>query len=124
MAAPNLLTMSVMTGETSAVALSTTSATAVLSNAATSGKVLKVNWVRVTNVDGSASANATVSYYNQAGLGGTEFMLVQLKPVAANAYLDVITKDTPLYLEENTSLGATASAANDLVVVVGYEEIS
>jgi predicted aminopeptidase len=113
-----------MTGKTSAVALSTTSSTAVLSNAASSGKVLKVNWVRVTNVDGSASANATVSYYNQAGLGGTQYMLVQLKPVAANSYLDVITKDTPLYLEENTSLGATAGTADDLVVVVGYEEIS
>lgn len=124
MAAPNLLTMTTMTGKTATVALSTTSATAVLNNAASSGKVLKINWIRVTNVDGSAAASATVSYYNQASLGGTEYMLVQLKSVAANDYLDVVTKDTPFYLEEDTSLGVTASAADDLVVIVGYEEIS
>jgi hypothetical protein len=35
-----------------------------------------------------------------------------------------VSKDAPLYLREDSSLGATASAANDLEVVVSYEEIS
>jgi len=36
----------------------------------------------------------------------------------------LIDKNTSLYLEEDRSIGATAGAANDLKVVVSYEEIS
>jgi hypothetical protein len=57
-------------------------------------------------------------------LGGAQTELIQAKEVAINTNLDVITKDTPLYLEEDTSLGATASAANDIKMIVTYEEIS
>ena len=45
-----------------------------------------------------------------------------------NDFFDVITKDSPIYLEENgstgTSLSATAGGANDFKVIVSYEEIS
>jgi hypothetical protein len=57
-------------------------------------------------------------------LGGAQTELIQAKEVAINTNLDVVTKDTPLYLEEDTSLGATASAANDIKMIVTYEEIS
>jgi len=36
----------------------------------------------------------------------------------------VIDKNTSLYLEEDRSIGATAGVANDLKIVVSYEEIS
>jgi hypothetical protein len=44
--------------------------------------------------------------------------------VPADASLVVIDKNTSIYLEEDRSLGATAGAANDLKVIVSYEEIS
>ena len=50
--------------------------------------------------------------------------LVQAKSVTANTFFDVVTKDTPIYLEEDNLLGATASAANDLKIIVTYEEIT
>jgi hypothetical protein len=44
--------------------------------------------------------------------------------VPADASLVVIDKTTSIYLEEDKSIGATASASNDLKVVCSYEEIS
>lgn len=61
MAAPNLLSPTTITGKTTYVALSTTNATSVLSNAASSGKVMKVNSLVVSNVDGTNAASITVS---------------------------------------------------------------
>ena len=124
MSAPNVVNIGTLTLKTDTFSLSTTSATSVLNNASSSGKVL-----RVVNIDGSDSVNATAGLFNQANAAGgsasgTQTMLIQLKAVAANTNLDIITRDTPVYLEEDTSLGVTASNANDLSVIVTYEEIS
>jgi len=124
MAAPNIVNITSMIGKTDTTSLTTTSATNLLNNAASSGKVLRVTLVRAVNTDGSNAANISVSLYSAASLGGAETELIQAKEVAINTNLDVITKDTPLYLEEDTSLGATASAANDIKMIVTYEEIS
>ena len=124
MAAPNIVNISSMVGKTDTTSLTTTSATNILNNAASSGKVLRVTLVRAVNVDGSNAADISVSLYSAASLGGTQTELIQAKEVAINTNLDVITKDTPLYLEEDTSLGATASAANDIKMIVTYEEIT
>lgn len=124
MAAPNIVNITSMIGRTNTTSLTTTSATNILNNAASSSKVLRVTLVRAVNVDGSNAADITVSLYSAASLGGTQTELIQAKEVAINTNLDVITKDTPLYLEEDTSLGATASAANDIKMIVTYEEIS
>ena len=124
MAAPNIVNITSMIGRTNTTSLTTTSATNILNNAASSSKVLRVTLVRAVNVDGSNAADITVSLYSAASLGGTQTELIQAEEVAINTNLDVITKDTPLYLEEDTSLGATASAANDIKMIVTYEEIS
>ena len=124
MTAPNIVNITSMLGKTDTTSLTTTSATSILENAVGSNKVLRITLVRVVNVDGTNSADATISYYTQDNLGGTAMELVQAKSVAANTFLDVVTKDTPIYLEEDKSLGATASAANDLKIIVTYEEIT
>ena len=124
MAAPNIVNVSTITGKTDQVSLTTTSATAVVSNAAASGKVFKVNSLVVANVDGANAADITVSVYSEDDIGGTATELVSTVSVPADSSLVVIDKNTSLYLEEDMSIGATASAANDLKVVVSYEEIS
>ena len=124
MAAPNIVNITSMIGKTDTTSLTTTSATNILNNAASSGKVLRVTLVRAVNTDGSNAADISVSLYSAASLGGAATELIQAKEVAINTNLVVITKDTPLYLEEDTSLGATASAANDIKMIVTYEEIS
>lgn len=113
-----------ITGKTTYVALTTTNATSVLSNAAASGKVLKVNSLIVSNVDGTNAANVTVSVYSAAALGGTPYKICHTVAVPADASLVVIDKQSQIYLEEDKSIGATASAASDLEIVCSYEEIA
>ena len=78
MAAPNIVNVATITGKSAVVNLSTTNATAVVSNAASSGKVFKVNSILVSNVDGSVAADITLSYYSEDDIGGTATEL--LKP--------------------------------------------
>jgi len=124
MAAPNLLSPTTITGKSVTVDLTTTSATSILSNAASSGKVLKVNSLYVANVDGASNAEITINYYSAAALGGTATQICSTVIVPADATLVVVDKDAYIYLEENTSLGATAGTASDLKIVCSYEDIS
>lgn len=124
MAAPNIVNTSTIIGKTAYVALSSTSATAVVSNAASSGKVLKVNSLMVTNVDGTNPADITISLYSEDDIGGTPYKIASTITVPADATLVVVSKDNYVYLEEDKSIGATASAADDLEIVCSYEEIS
>lgn len=124
MAAPNLLSPTTITGKTAYVSLSTTNATSILSNAASSGKVLKVNSLIVANVDGTNAASITVSLYSAAALGGTAYKIANTITVPADASLVVVDKTSMLYLEEDKSLGAVASAASDLEIICSYEEIA
>ena len=124
MAAPNIVNVTTITGKTDQINLTTTSATAVVSNAAASGKVFKINSLIVSNVDGTSAADITVAIYSEDDIGGTATELVSTVSVPADATLVVIDKNTALYLEEDMSIGATAGTANDLKVVVSYEEIS
>jgi hypothetical protein len=72
----------------------------------------------------SVAANVTVSLYSEDNIGGTATEIVSTISVPADASLVVISKDTSIYLEEDKSIGATASVASDLKVVCSYEEIS
>ena len=124
MAAPNIVNVTTITGKSNVVSLTTTSATAVVSNAASSGKVFKINSLVVSNVDGTNAADITVSYYSEDDIGGTATEIVSTISVPADATLVVIDKNTSIYLEEDRSIGATAGTASDLKVLVSYEEIS
>ncbi len=124
MAAPNIVNVTTITGKSAVVSLTTTSATAVVSNAASSGKVFKINSLVVSNVDGTNAADITVSYYGEDDIGGTATEIVSTISVPADATLVVIDKNTSIYLEEDRSIGATAGTASDLKVLVSYEEIS
>ena len=123
MAAPNIVGVTTITGKTVATSLADTNATTILSNAASSNYVYKVNTIIVANDDVTNSADITVTYNNAAAGGGTAYHLAKTVAVAADSTLVVLDKASSIYLEENTSLVATASAGDDLDVVVSYEEI-
>ena len=124
MAAPNIVDVSTIIGKSATVALSSTSQTTLVSNAASSGKVFKINMIQVANVDGTNAADVTVDVHSAAAGGGTAYSLVSTISVPADASLVVLDKNTATYLEENVSITATAGTANDLEVIVSYEEIS
>lgn len=124
MAAPNIVNVATITGKTAVADLTTTAATSIISNAASSGKVFKVNSLIVSNVDGTSNADITISLYSEDDIGGTATEICKTVVVPADASLVVIDKSSSIYLEEDKSLGAIPSAASDLKVVCSYEEIS
>ena len=124
MAAPNIVNVSTITGKSFYLALANTSATALVSNAASSGKVFKINMIQVANVDGSVACDVTVKYHTQDDIGGTGYALVSTVSVPQDSSLVVLDKNTAMYLEEDRSISVTAGTANDLEVLVSYEEIS
>jgi hypothetical protein len=119
MAAPNITALTTITAK-SAVQAVGTSATAIITNSAASGKVVKINGLTVANVDGALAADITVDLYRSS----TAYRLAYLIAVPPKATLVVIGKDAGLYLEEGDSLRLTASAAGDLEAVAVYEELA
>ena len=117
MAAPNIVGVTTITGKTAVQAV-TTSATAIVTNSAASGKVFKVNALYVSNVDGTNAADINVDLYRSS----TAYHIAKTVSVPADATLDIISKS--IYLEEGDSLRLTASANSDLEAVCSYEEIS
>lgn len=124
MANPNIVNVTAIYGKTAVADLSTTNPTLVVENTAGSNKVLKINSLIVSNVDGANAAPITVSLYSQANIGGTATEIASTITVPADSTLVVIDKTTGIYLEEDRSIGATAGVANDLKIVCSYEEIS
>jgi len=119
MAAPNIKLPTSITGKTARYAV-TTSLAAALSNSAASGKVLKINSIFCANVDGVNSADISISIYD----GSNDFYIAKTINVPADATQILSTKETYFYLEEGDSIRALASAANDLELIIAYEEIS
>lgn len=117
MAAPNVVNVATITGKTAVQAVGT-SATAIVTNSSGSNKVLKINALYVSNVDGVNNADITVDLFRSS----TAYRIALTVVVPADASLDVLSK--PIYLEEGDSLRLTANASGDLEAVCSYEEIS
>ena len=127
MANPNIVAVTAIYANTSTLLISSTAdpfATALVSNAASSGKVYKINSIVAANVDGTSAADITIKIFSQAALAGTGTAIASTISVPPDASLIVTDKTTSFYLLEDKSIGATASAANDIVVTCSWEEIN
>lgn len=117
MTAPNIVNVATITGKTAVQAVGT-SAAAIVTNSASSGKVLKVNALYVSNVNGANLAEITIDIYRSS----TAYHIGKSIGIPINATLDMVTK--AIYLEEGDALRLTANAASNLEAVCSYEEIS
>lgn len=124
MANPNINSATTVQADNSLVNLTTTSATLVVSNAASSGKIYLLDSIVVSNVDGTNNAEITIELYPAASNTGTPAKLVNTVAVPADSSIVVVAKDMGVCLKEDQSIYATASAANDLDVVACWKEIS
>ena len=123
MANPNIVNLTAIYGNVNNVSLTTTSATSLVSNAASSGQVLKIDSIVVANTTGS-TANITINVYSAASLGGTAYPIASSIAVPAYSTLIVTDKSTSFYVMENMSVGATAGTASALVATITWEQIS
>jgi len=124
MAAPNIVNVANITGVSTFVSgISTTNTSVIVSNAASSNQVYKLNTLMAANTTGS-NATVTVKIFNAAAGAGTSVSIASTITVPNGSSLAIIGKDTPLYLEENRSVGAIAGTANAIDIVASYEVIS
>jgi hypothetical protein len=124
MAAPNIVNVATITGKTTYAALTTTLTTILLANAASSGKVFKINSIFISNVDGVNAADVTIRINTAAAGSGTSYALANTISIPADSTLSLVDKTNAFYLEEDKSILGGASAASDLEIVISYEEIS
>ena len=123
MANPNIVSVASIYGKTAYVADVGTTSSGIVINSASSGKILKINSLIIANIDGTNSADITVTLRNAAG-SSTYSTLASTIAVPNDATLVVISKDTAIYLEEDMSLHVQASPTGDLAATCSYEEIS
>lgn len=131
MAAPNILGLTTATGKTTYYTPSGTTAVVLLTNAASSGKVLKINQIVAANVNGTNAVDCTVSIYTNGAVAqgsapssGTAYPIASTISVPADASLIVVDKTTQIYLEENTCISVTSGTASGITYSVSYEELS
>jgi hypothetical protein len=124
MANPNLAAATSVYAANAQVSLTSTSATQLISNAASSGKVFLIDSIVVSNVDGTNAADISVVRFNSATNTGTAFPICSTVVVPADASLIVVGTENKINLTENESIYVTASASNDLVVDANWKELS
>ena len=131
MANPNLVNVSSITGNTTYLTPSGTSAVVLLPNAASSGNVFKINQIIAANVNGTNAVDTTVSIYTNGAVaqgsapsGGTAYPIASTISVPADASLVVVDKTTPIYLMEGTSITVTSGTASGITYTISYEIIA
>ena len=124
MANPNIAAATSVIANNAQLSLTATTATQLISNAASSGKVFLVDSIIVANVDGTNACDITVTRFQSATNTGTAFPIASTISVPADAAIIIVGKDNPINLTENESVYVTASAANDLVVDSNWKELS
>jgi len=124
MAAPNIVAVATITAKTTYLTPANTTSNVLLANAASSGKVFKVNMVIAANVDGTTAYDTTVAVNTAAAGSGTSYPLASTVSVPPDASLIVSDKSTSFYLEEDKSVVVTSSTASKIAYTISYEELS
>ena len=123
MAAPNVLGLSTVTSASALVSITATATpgTAVLTNAAASGKVYRVCSLYLNNI---TSSNVTASlYYKDASGTNTETLILNAIFIPANTSLVAIDKYSPVNMEEGDVITATCSVNAAINVLVSYDSM-
>jgi len=106
------------------LSLTSTSATQLISNAASSGKAYLLDGITVANIDPSNAVTITVTFYRTADNSGTAFELASTVSVPGGASLIVVDKSQGISLLEAQSIYVTAGTASKLKVNASWKELS
>jgi hypothetical protein len=131
MANPNIAALTTLTGNTTYLTPSATTAVVLLANAASSNQVFRINQIVAANVNGTNAVDTTVSVYTNGGVaqgsapsGGTAFPIASTISVPADASLIVVDKTTAIYLMEGTSIIVTSGTGSQITYSISYEIIA
>ena len=121
MAAPNIVGVTTVTGETSFVSCNGSNQTLV-DNPANSNYVYRINSIIAANDDGSSAGDISVSITDAENGGGTGYKLASTVSVAADSTLVVLDRASSIYLPEDKSI-VVSGTNNTLDVICSYEKI-
>jgi len=121
---PNLNSASTVYANNANLSLTSTSATQLVSNAASSGKTFLLDGITVANIDPTNAVTVTVTFYRTADNSGTAFELASAVSVPGAASLIVVDKSQGISLLEAQSIYVTAGAASKLKVTANWKELS
>lgn len=119
MAAPNLSSVTSITGKTAVYACTSTLGSA-LSNSAASGKVFKINSIRATNIDVANSFSVDVTVFRSS----SHTYIANAIAIPVSSSLIVLSKEDYLYLEEGDAIYAKGSTSGKIDLTISYEEIA
>jgi hypothetical protein len=116
MANPNIAELTTIIGQTNGLNL-TTSIQSLISNGASTNQIYKVNNLLACN---KTDADATVSV--TVNINGTNYELVSELTIPGRSTIDIV--DGPIYLTENSSISALASANTTVDLLGSFEKIT
>ncbi len=119
MAAPNIVNVATITGKTAYGNLTTSNSAWVT---CASEYVNKINSIIVANVDGTNTATATVYFYSASA--AARYQIIHQVPVPPGTSLNVMDRNSGIYLEEGDKIEGMASANSDLTMLVSYDAIT
>lgn len=132
MANPNIVNVTQIYGQTTYLTPANTSNFVLVTNAANSGNVFKLDQIVAANQTNTA-ANATVVIYTSGGVvagnavvtaAGNAFPIASNISVPAYASLIVMDKTTATYLTEDRAIVVASGTNNAITFSVSYEQIS
>jgi hypothetical protein len=123
MAAPNILSVTSITGKSVSSRPANTATYSILSNASGSNRVYKINSIICSNQNGASTVTANVFYNTAANGAGANNALILFASVPALSTLVVSDKTTSFYLEENASITVSSGTSNGISFLVSYEDI-
>ena len=121
MAAPNIVGVTTVTGETTYVSCNGSNQVLV-DNAANSDYVFRINSIIVANDHGTNAGDITVAVHDSEAGGGTGYKLASTVSVAADSTLVVLDRASSIYLPEDKSI-VVSGTNNTLDVICSYEKI-
>jgi len=124
MANPNLGSAANCYANNASLSLTSTSATQLVSNAASSGKVFVLDGITVANIDTANAVTVTVTFYRTADNSGTAYELASTVSVPANSAVIVVDKAQGVSLLEAQSIYCTAGTASKLKINAAWKELS
>lgn len=120
MAAPNLYNISTITAKVTGSSL-TASLADIVANTAGSNTLVKINSIYASNIDGTNNYAVSVALVKDAA---ATLYLASTVTVPADATLVIVTRDSPVFLEENDKIQALAAVSGKINLIVNYEVIA
>ena len=123
MAAPNIVNITSVVAGLAYSAPANNTANVVISNAAGSASVIKINSLTCTNVS-TGSVTVTVAVTSSAAGVGIPYRLAYQIAIPIGSSLQLIDKGNFVYLTEDKSLVVTSSITSAIEYVTSYDTIS